>query len=490
VIGRVFSHYQILERLGGGGMGVVYKARDLKLDRLVALKFFSPRHEEGDEPRRRFRREAQAASALDHPNICALYEIGDDEGRPFLAMAYCEGETLKRRLARGPLPWPEAVDLAAQIAAGLAAAHARGIVHRDVKPANVLVAPPGRVKIVDFGIASLAGEARITRAGTTLGTAAYMAPEQLRGEAVDARTDVWSLGVVLYEMLAGRPPFRGPGEQQLADAILAGDPEPLAVTGVPEGLEQIVLRALARAPAKRFQSAAEMRSALLAVRAVAPVADPEETLLDVPAADPAEQRTETRGTTASHYRLLDLLGGGAMGLVYRAEDVRLQRTVALKFLPPELTRDPRAKERFLREARAASALDHANLCTVYEVGETAEGQLYLAMPCYDGETLEARLGRGPLPVEAAVDVAWQIAKGLAKAHRHGIVHRDLKPANLFLTDDNVVKILDFGIAKLAGGATLTGAQPLGTPAYMAPEQARGGEVDGRADVWALGAILY
>jgi serine/threonine protein kinase len=192
-----------------------------------------------------------------------------------------------------------------------------------------------------------------------------------------------------------------------------------------------------------------------------------------------------------HYRILEPLGGGGMGVVYRAEDTRLGRTVALKFLPPELTRDPVAKARFLQEARTASALDHPNICTIYDVGETEDARLYLAMPCYDGETLRQRLEHGPLPVDDAVDVAWQIARGLAKAHRQGIVHRDVKPANLMLTADGVVKILDFGIAKLAGaaGITLTGL-PLGTPAYMAPEQMRGEEVDARTDLWSLGVVLY
>jgi serine/threonine protein kinase/dipeptidyl aminopeptidase/acylaminoacyl peptidase len=180
-----------------------------------------------------------------------------------------------------------------------------------------------------------------------------------------------------------------------------------------------------------------------------------------------------------------------MGIVYRAEDTRLGRTVALKFLPPELIRDPVAKARFLQEARTASALDHTNICTIYDVGETEDGRLYLSMPCYDGETLRDRLMRGALDLDEAVDVAWQVGRGLSKAHRQGIVHRDVKPANLMLTADGVVKILDFGIAKLAGaaGITRTGL-PLGTPAYMAPEQMQGEEVDARTDLWALGVVLY
>ena len=197
------------------------------------------------------------------------------------------------------------------------------------------------------------------------------------------------------------------------------------------------------------------------------------------------------GRTISHFRIGDPLGGGGMGVVYAAEDIRLGRPVALKFLAPELVRDPEAKARFLTEARAASALDHANLCTIHEVGESEDCLLFLAMPRYDGESLDRRIARGPLPVEEALEIAVQAARGLAKAHEYGIIHRDVKPGNLFVTRDGVVKILDFGIAKLAGevGPTTTGST-LGTPSYMAPEQMRGHAVDARADLWSLGIVLY
>jgi serine/threonine protein kinase/Tol biopolymer transport system component len=197
------------------------------------------------------------------------------------------------------------------------------------------------------------------------------------------------------------------------------------------------------------------------------------------------------GRTLSHFRVGEPLGGGGMGVVYAAEDLRLGRPVALKLLAPELIRDPDAKARFLTEARAASALDHPNLCTILEVGESEDGLLFLAMPRYEGESLQQRMARGPLPVEQALDIALQVARGLARAHEHGIVHRDVKPGNLFVTRDGVVKILDFGLAKLSGevGPTRHGAF-LGTPSYMAPEQTRGEPVDARADVWSLGAVLY
>ncbi|MFL6235230.1 MAG: protein kinase domain-containing protein [Thermoanaerobaculia bacterium] len=500
MIGSTVSHYRILDRLGGGGMGVVYKAVDLKLDRPVALKFLAGQRGAPEEAKRRFIREARAASALDHPNICTVHEIDEtDDGALFIAMALCEGETLRDRIARGPLAIPEAVETAGQIAAGLACAHERGIVHRDVKPANVMVALGGRVKIVDFGLAKLADQSRITRAGTVMGTAAYMSPEQIQGEIADPRTDVWSLGAMIYEMVTGRPAFSGGSSTEVVLAILRQLPIPMAslCPGVPPALERIVLRALAKHPDARYASmdalSAELRS-LAAAAAEPPAPDEDSTLLEIPVSPPPtgpKAAAEWAGQRVDRFEILEILGGGGMGVVYKARDTRLSRTVALKFLPPELTRDPEARERFEQEARAASSLDHPNLCTILELGDAPDGRLYLAMPYYNGETLRRRLERGPLPVDEAVDIAAQIARGLAKAHRSGIVHRDVKPANLIVTGDGVVKILDFGLAKLAGMAAVsrTGSSA-GTPAYMSPEQARGDEVDARTDLWSLGVVLY
>ena len=268
MIGQTISHYRIVERLGGGGMGVVYKAVDTRLNRTVALKFLSADQIRDADAAARFRQEAQSASALDHPNICTVFEIDEaPDGQTFIAMAHYEGETLKQRIERGPLSVGDAVGIARQIAQGLAKAHSAGIVHRDIKPANLIVTTDGIVKILDFGIAKAPGQEELTRTGTTLGTLSYMAPEQLSGAGTDHRVDLWALGAVLHEMLAGQPPFGRDDPTALVSAILARDPAPLSGlrADVPEALQQVVQRALRKPREERYQSASEVERDLAAI---------------------------------------------------------------------------------------------------------------------------------------------------------------------------------------------------------------------------------
>ena len=246
MIGQTISHYRITEKLGEGGMGVVYKAEDTKLRRVVALKFLRSELIENPEHRERFLREAQAAAALDHPNICTVHEIDEVNGETFIAMAYLEGQTVKDKIGERPLKLDEALDIAAQTAQGLQAAHGKGIVHRDIKSANLMVTPQGQVKIMDFGLAQLAERSKLTETATLLGTPSYMSPEQAVGEQADRRTDLWSLGVVLYEMVAGRLPFEGERQEAVLYGISNEEPEPVTAlrARLPMELERIIGKAL------------------------------------------------------------------------------------------------------------------------------------------------------------------------------------------------------------------------------------------------------
>ena len=261
MIGRTISHYKILSKLGEGGMGVVYKAEDTKLKRTVAMKFLPQELTRDKGAKERFIHEAQAAAVLDHTNICAVYEIDEnDEGQMFIAMGYYEGETLKDKIEKGPLKIEEALKIAIQVSEGLQEAHENEIVHRDIKSANIMVTEKGIAKILDFGLAKLKGQSKLTKAGTTLGTVAYMSPEQAMGKEVDHRTDIWSLGVILYEMIIGQLPFKGEYEQAILYSIMNEQAESVTGlrAGVPMELESIINKALVKKPEERYQGTADL----------------------------------------------------------------------------------------------------------------------------------------------------------------------------------------------------------------------------------------
>ncbi|RMH96353.1 MAG: serine/threonine protein kinase, partial [Calditrichaeota bacterium] len=263
--GIIIDHYKILEQIGEGGMGKVFKAQDLRLNRIVAIKFLLSRLEK-EEEMLRFTQEAQVTARLDHPNICTVYEIGETEMRPYIVMAYIDGPTLKEVLADGPLSLPKALDISIQIARGLHEAHELGVVHRDIKAANIMLNSRGEVKVMDFGVAKVLEGPKLTRVGSTIGTTAYMAPEQVRGDEIDRRADIWSLGVLMYLMLTGKFPFEGPWYVVIREIQEKDPPAPREIKPdiLPE-MEAIILRCLQKEPDHRYQDLQELIGELLSL---------------------------------------------------------------------------------------------------------------------------------------------------------------------------------------------------------------------------------
>ena len=322
MIGTTLSHYRIDAELGRGGMGVIYRATDTKLDRVVALKFLPPEMSADEDAKARFVQEAKAASALDHPNICTIYEIGEsDDGKLFIAMSFYDGQTLKYLMEEGAMPQGKAAGIALQIADGLRTAHSAGITHRDIKPANIMVTSEGRVKILDFGLAKLGEGVDLTKAGSTVGTTAYMSPEQSSGKKVDGRTDLWALGVILYELLSGEKAFGGGYDQAVLYSVMNENPEPLE--GIDPGLADVVDGLMKKNPDERIQSAQEVLTKL----------DPyaSGSTRTVIQEQPVDRRSNTIGAIAAVVIVLALLSWIVIGPTGSDDSIETQKSGVVIF---------------------------------------------------------------------------------------------------------------------------------------------------------------
>jgi serine/threonine protein kinase len=481
MIGKVIrGTYRIYDEIGQGSVATVYLAKGLERNRVVALKVIHPDLAEESQFARRFQREAKLLTRLDSPHAIKVLDYGEEEGLIFIVLEYMEGRTLAAILEEGgalEVEW--ALSLARQVAQGLAHADEAGIVHRDIRPANIMVAPSGLVKIMDFGIARSADLSRLTATGV-LGSPHYLSLEQAEGKEVDIRSDIYSLGITLFEMLTGQRPYEADNAvdivlkhlQESVPSLREFDEE------IPSRVDELVKRCLAKDPEERFRTPGELIEAI------------DRILSGTEGGPPPGMEVALVGQTLGQYRLIERIGRGGMATVYKAYQPSLDRYVAVKVLPTYLAHDPDFAARFRREARAIAKLNHPHILPVHDYGQ--EGELsYIVMRYVEGGTLKKILGR-PLALDRTVDILSQIGDALDYAHQQDIIHRDVKPANVLLDRGRWALLSDFGLAKMAAASvqlTKTGVG-LGTPAYMSPEQAQGKPVDGQSDIYSLGIMLF
>ncbi len=486
-VGSVVGGYRIDSAAGRGGMGVVYRATDLRLKRTVAIKVIAAELASDKDFRERFGRETEIAAQIEHPHVIPLYGAGEtDDGQLYIVMRYIEGINMAELIAQRVRLDPRlAAQLVSQIASALDAAHVQGLVHRDIKPANVLIAGPAseyHAYLTDFGLAKRAQSTTgLTARGMMVGTIDYMAPEQADGSPVDPRTDVYALGCVLFEALAGRPPYTGATDVAKLVAKMS-EPPPLVsqmVEGVSPEFDAIIAHALQRDPDERYRSAGELGRAALAAAGRR--------------ADTIVPREIGVGSVLADCLIEDVAGEGGMGTVYRATQVKLGRTVALKVMARSVAGDPAFRARFERETRVAASIDHPNVVPIYWAGES-DGQLYIVMRFVEGTNLkQAVVSEGRLEPARAVAVIEQVAAALSAAHERGLVHRDVKPGNVLIEESTGrVYLTDFGLAKTLGDGDITDeGELLGTTRYIAPERSRGlGHDDLRGDIYSLGCLLW
>ena len=482
----IAGRYRIVRHVGQGGMGTVYEAFDVELERTVALKTIRPDLAANPAALRRLKQETLLTRQIAHRNVVRIFDLGVADGLRFITMEFVDGADLRSLLGtRGRFTPKEAVGVMKQVCQGLQAAHAEDVIHRDLKPQNILVGRDNRIRIVDFGLARSFQQTGITRTGVVLGTPHYMAPEQALGGQSDARSDIFALGVVFYELLTGELPFP---TENMVESFLArtrdrARPVDSVDPNIPPWLARVVMRCLERDPGRRYQNAQEL-------------------LEELSAADTARSSSQvsTSGVFApgailgSRYLIEAEAGEGGMGKVYRARDLDLDRTVALKIVRPDLAKDPHALATLKHEISLASQISHRNILRIHDLGE-ADGLRFVSMAWADGEDLGHLLRRyGSLPEERIVQLAIEMCEGLAAAHEQGIIHRDVKPSNVLLDSAGHACIADFGLARLLETQTQQSlgraGEVHGTPRYMSPEQAEGKPVDVRTDIYSLGLILY
>lgn len=494
--------FKLLEKVGDSGAIEFFRARQVPTERDVLVKLVRPELANDPVPVGRLADEAKVTASLRHSNIVEHVASGWlADGRPFLALELLHGPTLRTQLSHaGPLLPLTLARLLVPLCRALHHAHSRGVIHRDLRPENVVLS--GGVekfapKLVEFAKASFRGTPTVLSGADALASdPRYLAPECIDGQPADARSELYALGVLAFEAATGALPFSAPTESELLLSHLQDPPPHLPAHAA--ALDLVVQRCLAKQPSARFASAEEVAAALEEVLATAEQRKP------APPAPVAAEVTaspsggvEPENGVAGSYDLVRLLGKGAMGNVYLATHRRLGKQVAIKVLRPEHCRDHALMQRFFQEARAVNEINHEHIVEIHDFVEEP-GRAYCVMELLTGSNLRALMDRELLTIPRIVQIAEQLCAALGAAHRVGVIHRDVKPDNIFITRRSgaeYVKVLDFGVAKLmkpvAGATTKTlEGSIIGTPLYMAPEQAMGKAVDPRADIYSVGAVLY
>ncbi len=537
------GRYRVEADLGRRGNLIVYRAYDPQLERQVAIKILSPLVAVDEDLRAHFQREVEVIAALEHACIVQVYDYGEHEAHPFVVMPYLSGGTLATRMSAGPLRLQQLVSIVNRVAAALDEAHARGIIHRQLRPANVLFDDQGQAFVSDFGIPAL--QAASGQGGLPdIDDMKYLSPEQIRAldegstAEPDGRSDVYALGAILFEALTGRIPYPAPTAAEMAIAHLAAPIPSLraAKPDLPATYQALVERALAKAPADRYPTAGELARHAKEIASgrwyldqIAEAAADSSSGGQKPSWKSADTSlsqppSEPLGGNIGRYRLERQVGRGAMGVVLLAYDPNTKRQVAIKVLPRQLTAAPEFRGRFQREAKLVAKLEHSCIVSVYDFGEYDE-QPYIVMQYLPGGTLVDRLNRGPLKLRTIAPIIERVAAALDEAHAQHIIHQDVKPGNILFNADNEAFLSDFGIAVIAEAkVNLMRDDVGGTPKYISPEQVRalmmdqevpksrgflgrlldklrkgqessaqapqGATLDGRSDVYSLGVVLF
>ncbi len=496
VLGRQLANFKIERVIGRGGMATVYFGHDVKLHRPVAIKVIDARYRDQPVYVERFLRESRVVATWRHEHIVQIYYAGDEDGLYYFVMEYIDGGDLGVYLAqhvtdRAHVPLAEVLRIGYAVAQALDYAHVRGVIHRDVKPANVLLARDGRVVLTDFGLALDVQQGSL---GEVFGSSLYIAPEQARRSA-DAvpQSDLYALGVILYQMLTDALPFNDPSPTSVAlqHMTLAPPPPRQLNPALNVETEAVLLKALSKSPAERYPTGLALMTALEAALGVSASILAQTQLSK--ATQLARGDESLIGWQLDEYRLDAVLGHGGMARIYRGLDVQLNRYAAIKVIDTPFRADADYSARFKREARAIAQLDHPNIVRLYRYGEAA-GLLYMAMQYMDGADLQVVLAEqrqhgGQLPPDRINSILREVGAALDYAHAKGVIHRDVKPSNIIITQDGHAVLTDFGLALLRD--TGSRGEIFGSPYYIAPEQAMSSaSVTPQSDLYALGVIAY